>query len=139
MENALERYCKRLPEPQRTALMGLGRSILKIVPDATVGISTRVPAFRYRGKYLLSVGATRTHLSLLVMQGDVIRALGEELRGYSVGRRIIRFTADAPLGPRLLRKIITLRIAQIEGGRVQAGSPSESAPEEPRKRKLLDT
>lgn len=108
-------YLTNLPTSHREALQQLRRTIKALVPEATERISTRVPAFYYKGKYLVSFSAARNHLALLVMHGDIVKSLAEELRPYDTGSRIIRFTPEEPLPDGLVRRIVYLRKAQIDG------------------------
>lgn len=107
-------YIDNLPEAQKHALQQLRNEIRELVPEAVETISTNVPAFRYKGKYLVSFSATSNHLALLVMQGDAMKALAQELKEYNTGNRIIRFTPDKPLPRELLDRIIHYRKSEID-------------------------
>lgn len=109
-----DEYLKNLPENQRVALQHLREIIMSIVPEVVETISTNVPAFRYRSKYLVSIDATKNHLSLLVMQGDAMKVFSDELRTYDAGSRIIRFTPEEPLPAHLVEKIVLFRKAEID-------------------------
>lgn len=109
-----DEYMKNLPQTQRKALQQLRETILSIVPEAVETISTNVPAFRYKDKYLVSIDATKDHLSLLVMQGDAMKSLSDELNAYDAGSRIIRFTPEEPLPTSLVEKVVRFRQAEID-------------------------
>lgn len=83
-------------------------------PKLKKKISTRVPAFYYKDRYLLSYSASRRHLSLFVMQGDIIRHFAERLKGFDTGRRVIRFDSERPLPDALIRDIACFRKQQID-------------------------
>lgn len=110
----IDQYINRLPEAQKAALQQLRQDIALLVPEATETMSTKVPAFRYKGKYLMSFSATKNHLALLVMQGGAMKSLTQELQEYDTGSRIIRFTPDNPLPHDLLEKIIRFRQVEID-------------------------
>lgn len=109
-----DQYLSKLPEVQKSALQQLRQTITLLVPEATETISSNVPAFRYKGKYLVSFSAAKDHLALLVMQGDAMKSLARELETYDTGSRIIRFTPDNPLPRDLIEKIVYLRQSEID-------------------------
>jgi len=51
----------RLPADQRDALQSLRQTIAAAAPDAVETISYAMPAFRYRGRALVSYEAFKTH------------------------------------------------------------------------------
>jgi uncharacterized protein YdhG (YjbR/CyaY superfamily) len=114
MQLDTDKYLNRLPEAQKAALQQLRHTIVSFVPEAKERISTNVPAFYYKGKYLVSFSAAKDHLALLVMQGDAMKALAHELGSYDTGSRIIRFAPDKPLPAELVEKIVRLRQAEID-------------------------
>ncbi|MDJ0336096.1 MAG: iron chaperone [Rhodoglobus sp.] len=109
-----DEYLSGLPPVQQAALQQLRETIASLVPEAIETISTKVPAFRYRGKYLVSFSAAKDHLALLVMQGDAMKALSDELKTHNVGSRIVRFTPEKPLQISLVEKIVRFRQAEID-------------------------
>lgn len=114
MAQNIDGYLDELPENRRSVLQNLRQTIAAIVPDAVEGMSTKVPAFRYKGKYMVSFSATKNHLALLIMQGNAIKAFAKELEGYDTGNRIIRFTVDNPLPKDLVEKIVHFRVSEID-------------------------
>jgi len=109
-----DQYLDSLPVVQKAALQQLRQDIKKLVPEAAETISTNVPAFKYKGKYLVSFSATKNHLALLVMQGNAMKSLAHDLKGYDAGSRIIRFTPDSPIPRDLLETIVRFRTAEID-------------------------
>jgi uncharacterized protein YdhG (YjbR/CyaY superfamily) len=114
--SAVDGYLAALPPDQKASLEQLRATIRAAVPAAEETISTGVPAFLYRGKYLVSFSAAKQHLALLVMQGDIVGKLGDELAAFDTGKRIIRFTPDKPFPAPLVKRIVEIRAKQIEGG-----------------------
>jgi uncharacterized protein YdhG (YjbR/CyaY superfamily) len=115
MRSPIDEYLASLPEAQRTALARLRAVITAAVPDAEEAIKTRVPAIRYRGKTVVGFGAAKDHLALYVMFGDALQVLRRELTGFDSSRKVVRFSPDRPLPVALVRKIIVLRLAEIDG------------------------
>jgi uncharacterized protein YdhG (YjbR/CyaY superfamily) len=111
---SVSEYLSALPEAQEKALRSLRDTIRAAAPDAQETISSGVPAFRYRGKYLVSFGAAKAHVSLFVMRGAALKILEDELLGYDTSNTVIRFTPDKPLPTSLVEKIVKLRIEEID-------------------------
>jgi len=76
-------------------------------------ISYQMPTFQVQGRFLVSYAAFKNHFSLFPASGMVREACGEELEQYLSGKGTLRFTADRPLSPSLVRKIVNTRIEEI--------------------------
>jgi uncharacterized protein YdhG (YjbR/CyaY superfamily) len=108
-------YLAAVPEPARTTLGKLRGMIRAAVPEATETVSYRLPTFKYRGRPLVALGASKDHCALYLM-GYVPRELEADLEKYETGKGTIRFPADKPLPAALVRKVVKARIAQVESG-----------------------
>lgn len=73
-----------------------------------------VPAFRYRGRPLVSFGAAKHHLSLYLMYGSVFETHRAELNGFDTSKTVIGFTPDRPIPERLVVELAKARAAEIE-------------------------
>ena len=97
---------------KRTALEALRKSIKAAAPKAEECISYQLPAFRLNGKLLVAYGAAANHCAFY--PGSVVQAMKDELKDYDTSKGTIRFPANKPLPPALVRKLIKLRIAKNE-------------------------
>ncbi len=70
-----------LPEDARTALEALRRTIAAAAPVAVESISYGVPAFKYRGRPLVSFGAAKNHCSFYVQSPAVMEAQPRRIGG----------------------------------------------------------
>jgi uncharacterized protein YdhG (YjbR/CyaY superfamily) len=104
-------YLRRLEEPKRITLEHLRRTILMIIPEAEEAISYRVPAFRLHGKVIAGFAAFKNHLSYLPFSGSVLGQVADELEGYTRTKSSLHFPVDRPLPKALVKKLITVRIA----------------------------
>jgi uncharacterized protein YdhG (YjbR/CyaY superfamily) len=68
--HVVDKYLARLPREQQEALTCLRRVIGAAAPTIEETIRSRVPAFRYRGRPLVSIGAAKRHVSLFIMNGE---------------------------------------------------------------------
>ena len=109
----VDEYLSAVDEPKRSTLQELRRTILEIVPDAEQVISYRVPAFRVRGKVIAGFAAFKDHLSYLPFSGSVLGQLADELHGYAMTKSALHFPVDRPLPKILVKRLITLRLAEI--------------------------
>lgn len=101
------------------ALQQLRTNILAASPQAVEAVSTGVPAFRYRGKYLVSMSAAKNHLSLFMMRGDALKTLKSALGEFETTNVALRFTAEKPVPASLVSKVISVRVREID---LQEGS-----------------
>jgi uncharacterized protein YdhG (YjbR/CyaY superfamily) len=103
-------YLAAVTEEKRTALEKLRKAIKAAAPKAEECISYQLPAFRLNGKFLVAYGAAVNHCAFY--PGSAVKALGKELRAYDTSKGTIRFPADKPLPPALVRKLVKLRIEE---------------------------
>ena len=98
---------------KRAALETLRKTIKAAAPAAEECISYQLPAFRLNGKFLVAYGAAANHCAFY--PGTVLEAFKDELKSYDTSKGTIRFPADRPLPPALVRKLVKLRIAKNRG------------------------
>ena len=103
-----------LPADQRALLDELRQTIATAAPDAVETISYGMPAFRYRGRALVSYSAFKDHCSFFPMSGAVTEAHKTELDGFVFAKGTIRFTPAHPLPAELVRAMVRERVAQID-------------------------
>lgn len=105
-----------LPDEQRAALEELRQMIGVVAPAATEGISYSVPAFRYRGRPLVSFAAAKSHCALYVMSPAVVDAHRADLQGYDTSKGTIRFRPGQPLPAALVGKLVRARMRETDAG-----------------------
>jgi uncharacterized protein YdhG (YjbR/CyaY superfamily) len=110
--SSVDAYLAALPEPQRAALEKLRTTIRAAAPEATEAISYQMPAFKDRGRFLVSYAAFKDHCSLFPASDAVMEELGRELEPYFSGRGTLRFTPEKPIPARLVRRIVKARLAE---------------------------
>lgn len=115
MGSAVDEYLARLPNEQRETLEQVRQAIRSVAPGVEEVIRSGVPAFRYNGKPLVSIGAAKQHVALYVMYGAVLVTYKDELRAFDTSTTVIRFMPHKPLPTRLVGKLVKARMAEIEG------------------------
>lgn len=106
-------YLAAAPKPARSALRKMRAAIRSAAPrEAAETISYRIPAFQYKG-ILVWFAAFSSHCSLFPTAA-VIAEFKDDLKGYSTSKGTIHFPLDRPLPIALIKKIVKVRVAQIE-------------------------
>lgn len=109
-----DEYLAKVPEPARGTLKKIRAAIRSAAPrQAAETISYGMPAFRYKG-VLVWFAAFSDHCSLFPTAA-VIQAFKKELKGYSTSKGTIHFPTDKPLPAALVRKMVRMRVAMVEG------------------------
>ncbi len=103
-----------LPEDARKALEALRRTIAAAAPEAVETISYGVPAFKYRGRPLVSFAAAKNHCSFYVQSPAVMDAHRGELAAYDTSKGTLRFAPDAPPPDALITKLVEARMAETD-------------------------
>jgi uncharacterized protein YdhG (YjbR/CyaY superfamily) len=113
LAKTVDEYLARIPEPARSTLTKVRAVIRSAVPaGATEVISYGIPAFNYKG-VLVWFAAFSDHCSLFPT-ASVIEAFEKELRGFPTTKGTIHFPIDKPLPSALVRKMVKVRIAEME-------------------------
>jgi uncharacterized protein YdhG (YjbR/CyaY superfamily) len=103
-----------LPDDARNALEALRQTIAAAAPVAVESISYGVPAFKYRGRPLVSFAAAKNHCSFYVQSPAVMEAHRDELASYDTSKGTIRFAPDAPPPAALVTKLVKARMAETD-------------------------
>ncbi|MBA3779308.1 MAG: DUF1801 domain-containing protein [Chloroflexi bacterium] len=90
------------------------QSIRAAAPEAVEVISYSVPAFKYRGRPLVSFVAAANHLSFFVQSPAVMEAHKAELEGYDTSKGTVRFAVEKPLPEALVAKLVRARMAETD-------------------------
>ncbi len=118
----VDAFLAALPDETRRALQRLREMIATAAPEAVEAISYGVPAFKYRGRPLVSFGAGKTgkgHCAFYVQSPPVMEAHRDELRGYDTSKGTIRFAPDKPLPGKLVTKLVHERMSETDADRAR--------------------
>jgi uncharacterized protein YdhG (YjbR/CyaY superfamily) len=113
----IDDFLAGLPADVRTALDTLRVMIATAAPEAIEAISYGVPAFKYRGRPLVSLSAGRTPkrvCSFYVQSPAVMDAHRDELAAYDTSKGTIHFAPDAPLPQELVTRLVRVRMAETD-------------------------
>jgi uncharacterized protein YdhG (YjbR/CyaY superfamily) len=112
--DAVAAYLTALDTDQRDALNHLAEVIRRAVPEAVESLNYGVPAFKYRGRPLVSYGATKNHCAFYVQSPGVMVTHADALAGYDTSKGTVRFQPDRPLSDDLVKTLVRARVAEIE-------------------------
>jgi uncharacterized protein YdhG (YjbR/CyaY superfamily) len=107
-------YLATIEGADRDALERVYAIARELVPEAEEGMSYGMSALLFGGKGLITTLKTRKFLSLYPYSGAVIPAVVGDLPGFEVTSGSIHYSAERQLPERVLRRIVTLRRAEIE-------------------------
>ena len=71
-----------------------------------------MPAFKLRGRPLVSYGAGKDHCSFYVQSPPVMEAHATELAGYRTSKGTVHFAPSDPLPSELVATLVQARIAE---------------------------
>ena len=106
-----------LPDDLRIALETLRRQIAAAAPDAVETIAYSVPAFRYRGRPLVSFSAGRNGrgpCALHVQSPPLMEAHREALGAYRTSKGTIHFSPAQPLPAELVAMLVRARVSETD-------------------------
>ncbi|CAB4550171.1 unannotated protein [freshwater metagenome] len=103
-------HLAKLPQPQKSTLQELRKSILEVIPEAEEVISYGFPGYRINGKIICGFDAFKNHCSFFPHSSLVIPELEKELLNYKTSKGALQFAVDKPLPKSLVRKLIKTRM-----------------------------
>ncbi len=109
----IDEYIEATASPQKEELLRLQRIIESTVPEAEKVIDYGMPAYKYRGKYLIGFHVFRNHMSLFPTSKP-IEALRSRLGDFKISKGTIRFTPDNVIPETVVRKLILHQIDSID-------------------------
>ncbi|MEN9749086.1 MAG: hypothetical protein RL149_164, partial [Actinomycetota bacterium] len=99
---------------KRTTLEEMRRRILEVVPDAEQTIKYGMPAFTKDDWCFVCIAPFKNHINWSPYSSNVFPKLEAELEGYVVSKGSMQFAIDKPLPKTLVKKLIKVRLAEIE-------------------------
>ncbi len=113
-EKEVTAYINSQPEPKKSTLMAVRKTILEIEPRLEQVIAWKAPVFKINGKYVAGLCAFKTHLTFSPQSAEVIAAHEKALMGYVTSKNSFQFDVDKPLPKSLLTKLIKARLKEIK-------------------------
>ncbi len=113
-KSEIDKFFAKVEEPKRSTLEEMRRRILDVVPDAEQAIKYGMPAFLKDGWCFVCIAPFKNHINWSPYSSNVFVQLQDELAGYAVSKGSMQFAVDKPLPKTLVKKLIRVRLAEIE-------------------------
>lgn len=116
MDGDVERYLETLDDARRATVAGLYAHALALVPEAEEGTKYAMPALLYKGRGLLSVVATASHVGIYPFSGtalDLVRGRLAEA-GIAATRGAVQLPYGTWLPDGMLEQIVLARRAELD-------------------------
>lgn len=108
----IDEYIAGFPNEVQEKLEKIRLTIQKAVPEAEEKISYQIPAFTWRGTYLIYFAAYKQHIGLYPAPRGVAE-FKEAVAEYGAGKGTLRFPFDKPIPFNLVSKIVKYRMKAI--------------------------
>ena len=105
--SVIDEYLSTVPPAQSSQLERVRQIIKQQAPNAAEVITYGMPGFKVNGKYLISFGNFKDHMSIFP-GADPTHTVKEKLQGYKTSKGTIQFTVDKPLPESLIKEIVQL-------------------------------
>jgi len=112
-------YFAALPPSARKLLKNIRESIRDAAPDAVEHFSYGIPGFRLNGQPLIWYAAWKNHISLYPITAAIKSTFARELERYGVSKGTVRFPLSEPPPPRLVKRLVKARIAELRSKKVR--------------------
>lgn len=113
MAGVFKNALKGFEPKQRAVLQEVADRLSALLPGAHEAIAWGMPAFKSAGVSILCFQGFKNHNSVFPMSTLVAKELRKELEGYVTSKGTIQFDLHTPMPKPLLRKIIEIRIREI--------------------------
>jgi len=110
----IDEYLAGVQPDQRVALGKLRRAIHATAPHAEECISYGIPAFRLNGRALVFFGAWAKHCAFYPGSSVTLKKFRSDLKRFQISKGTIRFSPDNPLPVALVKKLVKMRMVQID-------------------------
>jgi uncharacterized protein YdhG (YjbR/CyaY superfamily) len=109
----ISEHLQQFEPTQREALERTRAEIRRLLPGADEVIAYGMPSFKAAGKQIIGYQGFRGHNSLFPFSGGVVPLLLAEDPALEATKGAIRFPADKPASKALVRRMIRLRIDEV--------------------------
>jgi uncharacterized protein YdhG (YjbR/CyaY superfamily) len=108
-----DQYIAGYPDDVQKLLNQIRAAIRKAAPDAEEAISYGIPAFHYKGYYLIYYAGYKNHVSVYPAPRENVE-FKEQLSLYKGGKGTVQFPIDKPLPLTLITRIVKFRMKENE-------------------------
>ena len=109
----IDNYFQTITPEQAGELEHIRSLVKAAAPDAEELIDYGIPAFKYKGKYMIGFAVYKKHMSLFP-SSEPIEVFEDQLTNFAVSKGTIQFSLQNKIPTPLLKKIIAHRIKSID-------------------------
>jgi uncharacterized protein YdhG (YjbR/CyaY superfamily) len=131
----VDAYHARLPAAERKALEQIRAAVHAACPGAEECLSYGMPAVKLEGKPLVGWRAAAKHGAFHPLSGSTVETCKGALADYDTSKGTIRFSFDAVLPAKLVKRLVATRIGEIRQEGKQAGKKVTTPEAKPEKKK----
>ena len=106
-----DQYIAGFPDMVQSLLNQIRAIIRKTAPEAEEAISYGIPAFQYKGHYLIYFAGFKNHVSVYPAPRENVE-FKELFATYKGGKGTVQFPLDKPLPVELIAKIVKFRMKE---------------------------
>ena len=110
----LSAYLGELDPAVADLLGSIVHRAVELAPGAEEGRTYGMPGLGYRGRPLLSVRQTASHLGYYPFSAAVVDAVAPELTGFELSKGTVRFSLEQPLPDGIVERMILARRDEID-------------------------
>ena len=108
-----ESALKKFPKEQQKALLTTIKSAESLFPKSERAIAWGMPTLKIGEDNLCHIQGFKNHNSLFPSSGSIAGTMKKELAKFNVSKGTIQFDLDKPFPKPLLKKLLLLRLHQI--------------------------
>ena len=109
----VEEYLGELPLVQKEEFERIKTVVMSCIPEAKLGISYGMPAFKYKDKPLLYFGAFTNHMSIFPT-ATPIEELKDKLSKWEISKGTLKYSPQKLIPAEIIVELIAIRRAQID-------------------------
>jgi len=107
-------YLKSLEPGARKTLQAVRKTILAAAKGLEESISYNIPAYKFNGKAVVFIAGFKNHCSLYPLTAEIKKALGENLKNFTVKGSTLQYPIGKPLPAEIIKKIIDERLKILD-------------------------
>lgn len=111
----IDTYIQEFPENVQKILVSLRTNIAKDAPEAVETMSYGMPTFKLHDKNMIHFAAYKDHIGIYPTSSNLEKYL-PEVAEYRTGKGTLRFSLEKELPMELIKKIVKIRIQEIQNG-----------------------
>lgn len=111
--SVIDDYLMKLDSATRQELERIRKIVTTTVPEVEEVIDYGMPAFKYKGKYLIGFHVFKNHMSLFPT-AEPINAMKSKLSGFKLSKGTIQFDLNNKVPETIIRSLVLYRLDAID-------------------------